>query len=162
MRKFAITLAAAGAALGFAAPASAQFYPRPVYGYAQPTYGYAQPAYGYAQPAYGYAQRGYGYNNGAVVRNLDMRIAGIRGQIRAMQSRGMIRSNKARSLDRQAMSLQRSVHARAWNGIGGYEARSFEMRIARLEQQVRTASLRQRYAPRYGARYAPRYAGYRW
>ena len=155
MRTFAITLAAAGAALGLAAPASAQYYP-------QPAYGYAQPAYGYGQPAYGYAQRGYGYNSGAVVQNLDMRIAGIRGQIRAMQSRGMIRSNRARSLDRQAMSLQRSVHASAWNGVGGYEARSLEMRVARLEQQVRSASMRQRYAPRYGARYAPRYAGYRW
>lgn len=153
MRKFAITLAAAGAALGLAAPASAQFYPQPAYGY-----GYAQPAYGYARPAYGYAQRGSGYNSGAVVQNLDMRIAGIRGQIRAMQSRGLIRSNKARSLDRQAMSLQRSVHASAWNGVGGSEARSLDMRVARLEQQVRNASVRQR----YGARRAPRYAGYRW
>lgn len=158
MRKFAITLAAAGAALGLAAPASAQFYAQPAYGYR-----YAQPAYGYGyQPAYGYAQRGYGYNSGgynsgAIVQRLDYRIAGIRSQIRAMQSRGMLRWNKARNLDRQAMNLQRSVRASAWNGIGGYEARSLEMRVARLEQQVRYGSLRQRYT-----RYAPRYAGYRW
>ncbi len=190
MRKLAISLAAAGTALGLAAPASAQYnsqqaygyrYAQPAYGYGyQPSYaprayGYAQPAYGYGyqpayaprsygygQSAYGYAPRGYGYNSGAIVQRLDYRISGIRAQIRGLQARGMLRWNKARTLDRQALSLQRAVHASAWNGIGGYEARSLELRTARLEQQVRYASLRQRYAPRYGNRYAPRYAGYGW
>ncbi len=152
MRKFSLVIAAAGAALGIAAPASAQYYPQPAYGY-----GYAPPAYGYGyQSAYGHAPRGYGYNGAGIVQRLDYRIAGIRSQIRGMQSRGQLRWNKARNLDRQAMSLQRRVHQSAWNGVGGYEARSLELRVARLEQQVRYASVRQRYAPRYGARYAPR------
>ena len=144
MRKLAITLAAAGAALGLSAPASAQFYPQPVYGY-----GYAQPAYGY-----GYVAPHYGYNAGAIVQHLDLRIAGIRSHIRALAARGQIRHNRARTLDRQALNLQRSIRASAWNGISFHERRSLETRVARLEQQVRYAALR--------TRYAPRRAGYRW
>ena len=136
MRKLAITLAAAGAALGLAAPASATYY-------------YPQPAYGY-----GYAQPAYGYNSGAIVQHLDLRIAGIRSHIRALAARGQIRHSRARTLDRQALNLQRSIRASAWNGISFHERRSLETRVARLEQQVRYAALRNRYAPRY--------AGYRW
>jgi hypothetical protein len=153
MRKLAITLAAAGAALGLSAPASAQFYPQPAYGY-----GYAQPAYGYGYAprayGYGYAQPAYGHNSGAVVQYLDMRIASIRSQIRGLQARGLIRHTRARTLDRQALNLQRSIRASAWNGIGFNERRTLELRVARLEQQVRYAAVRNRYAPRY--------AGYRW
>lgn len=145
MRKLAITLAAAGAALGLAAPASATFYyPQPAYGY-----GYAQPAYGY-----GYAQPAYGYNGGAIVQRLDLRIAGIRSHIRAMAARGQIRHSRARTLDRQARNLQRSIRSSTWNGISFHEGRSLELRVARLEQQVRYAAVR--------TRYAPRHAGYRW
>lgn len=151
MRKLAIGLAAATAALGLAAPASATFYPQPAYGYSQPSYGYgyAQPSYGYAQPAYGYGQRGYG---GASIQQLDLRIAGIRSHINAMATRGQLRLNRARSLDRQAMNLQRSIRSSGWNN--GYSGRSLELRVARLESQVRQASLR-------GVR-GSRYAGGRW
>ena len=142
MRKLALTLAAAGAAIGLSAPASAQFYPRPVYGH-----GYVQPAFGYIPPV-------YGYNSGAIVQHLDLRITSIRSQIRSFAARGLIRPSRARTLDRQAFNLQRSIRASAWNGISFYERRSLETRVARLEQQVRYAALRNRYAPRY--------AGYRW
>ena len=152
MRKLAITLAAAGAALGLAAPASATYYylqPAYGYGYAQPAYGY-----GYVQPAFGYVSPAYGYNSGAIVQHLDLRIAGIRSHIRALAARGQIRHSRARTLDRQALNLQRSIRASAWNGISFHERRSLETRVARLEQQVRYSALRNRYAPRY--------AGYRW
>jgi len=58
MRKFVISLAAAGAAFVAAAPAAAQYYPQP------------QP-YGYGAP-YGNA---YGYNNYGRVRSLQARAA---------------------------------------------------------------------------------------
>ena len=135
MRKLAITLVAAGAALGLSAPASAQYYPQPVYGY------------GYVPPV-------HAINSGAIVHHLDLRIAGIRSHIRALAARGQIRHSRARTLDRQALNLQRSIRASAWNGISFHERRSLETRVARLEQQVRYAALRNRYAPRY--------AGYRW
>lgn len=156
MRKLAIILGAATAAIGLASPASATFYTQPAYDYGQgygQSYGqaYGQPAYGYAQ---GYGQRGYGYNVGGSVQHLDMRIAGIRSHIHALASRGQLRHNRARSLDRQAMSLQRSIRSSGWNRGNGHAGRSLEMRVARLEQQVRQASLR-------GVRGA-RYAGQRW
>lgn len=149
MRKLGLILAAAGAALAFAAPASAQFYPQPAYGYAPPAYGYVQPAYGY-----GYAPRPFGYNSRGIVQNLEMRIAGIRSQIRGLAVRGMLNPGKARALDVQAASLQRTVRASAWNGINPYERASLEQRVARLEQKVQYASMR--------VRRAPRYASYRW
>jgi hypothetical protein len=146
MRKLALGLAAATAALGLAAPASATFYPQPAYGY-----GYGQPSYGYAQPSYGYGygQRGYGYNSGGSVQHLDMRIGGIRSQIGAMASRGQLRHNRARTLDRQAMNLQRSIRSSAWNGVSIYERQSLEQRVARLEQQVYRAASRGYRGPRY-------------
>ena len=149
MRKLAITLAAAGAALGLSAPASAQYYTPRAYGY-----GYVAPAYGYVPPAYGYVAPAYGYNAGGLIQHFDVRIAGLRSHIRAMASYGQIRHSRARTLERQAINLQRSIRSSAWNGLSYNERRSIERRVARLEQQVRHASVR--------GRYAPRYAGYRW
>ncbi|MBA3670297.1 MAG: hypothetical protein H0W71_09615 [Sphingomonas sp.] len=161
MRKFAITLAAAGAAIGLAAPASAQFYPQPAYGYgygyAQPRY--VQPGYGYAQPryGYGYAQPAYGYRgNSGLSQNIAVRVQAIRGQIRDLANRRAISFGRARSLDSQARSLETSIRRNAWNGIDPREAYSFESRIRRLEQKVREAA----YRPRYGR--TARYAGYRY
>lgn len=148
MHKLAIIVGAATAGIAFAAPASAQYYPQPAYGYGQ---GYAQPAYGYG---HNYGQRAYGYNSGGSVQYLDSRIAGLRSHINAMAVRGQLRHSRARSLDRQAFNLQRSIRSSGWNGVNGYERRSLEQRVARLEQQVRNASLR-------GVR-GSRYAGHRW
>ena len=142
MRKFIVSLAAAGAALAFATPASAQYYPQPAYGY----------GYGYAPRAYG-----YGYATGAIARSMEARLAGIRAQVRDLSMRGRISFSKARSLDSQARSLQRNIHARAWNGIDPRERYNLERSIARLEQRVQIAAMRGRH---YGPRYA-RYARYR-
>ena len=133
MRKFVVSLTAAAAALGFAAPAAAQWFPQPVYA-----------------PRY----YGYGYAPPAITASMNARVAGIRAQIRDLQLRGFISWSRARSLDRQAYSLQRRIHASAWNGIGPRERYSLDMRIANLERRVQLSA--------YRVRYLPRYAGYRW
>jgi hypothetical protein len=131
MRKTAVTLAGAAAAVGLAAPAAAQFYPA------------------YARGAYG-----YGYNTAAVVQGMDARVANVRAHIRDLQLHGAIRWNQARNLDRQAFNLQRSIHNSAWHGIGPGEAHSLDIRIANLERRVATAPYRGRYGPPYaGYRY---------
>ena len=66
MRKLIISLAAAGAALAFASPAAAQYYPQQNYGYGGQNYGYGQ--------QYGYGYNGYGQNNYGQVRALQVRI----------------------------------------------------------------------------------------
>jgi hypothetical protein len=138
MRRFLVSLAAAGAALVAAAPAVAQWGPQPVY----------------APRAYG-----YGYNNVAIAQGLEARVAGIRAQVRDLGARGLIRWNKARNLDREAFNLQRQIHASAWHGLSPGESYSLDNRIRRLEYRVQTAALRGRHAPRYAGY---RYAGYRW
>ena len=143
MRKFALIAAAAVGALAIAAPASAQYYPTPVYpGYPQPVY--PQPGYGHVPPA-------YGYNPAAIVQSMDARAARIRAQVRDLQARGAIRWNKARTLDRQAAQLQRSIRKSAWNGLSPGEVRSLEVRMISLERRVQTAALQARYAPRYSS-----------
>jgi hypothetical protein len=130
MRKIALTLGGAAAALGLAAPAAAQWY-----------------------PAYAPRPYGYGYSP-AVAQAMEVRVTSIRARVRDLQLRGAISWNKARSLDGQAASLQRSIRASAWNGVSPYERANLERRIFRLEQRVQTAAFRPRY---YG-----RYAGYRY
>jgi hypothetical protein len=133
MRKFALSLAGAAAALGFAAPAAAQFYPA------------------YAPRSYAY---GYGYATPAIAGSMQARVANIRAQVRNLAARGMIRWNRARNLEREAFNLQRSVDRAAWNGISPGERYSLDVRIANLERRVQTAAFR----PRHYARYA----GYRY
>jgi hypothetical protein len=133
MRKFALSLAGAAAALGFAAPAAAQFYPA------------------YAPRAYAY---GYGYATPAIAGSMQARVVNIRAQVRNLAARGMIRWNRARNLEREAFNLQRSVDRAAWNGISPGERYSLDVRIANLERRVQTAAFR----PRHYARYA----GYRY
>ncbi len=141
MRKIALFAAAAAAgALGFPAPASAQYYPQPVYGY-DPV-----PVYSPA-PRYGYVA-----NSAAIVQNLDARVAGVRARVRDLQVRGAIRWSKARSLDRQALQLQRSIRRSAWNGLSPGEARSLDVRVASLERRVHA----ELYRPQFR-----RHAGYR-
>jgi hypothetical protein len=132
MRKIALSLAGAAAALGLAAPAAAQYYPA-----------YAPP------PAYG-----YGYHTAAIAQNMHARVANARAHVRDLQARGMISWNRARNLDREAFNLQRSIDRTTWRGMSPGEARSLDLRIANLERRVQTAAFRPRY---YG-----RYAGYRY
>ena len=111
MRKVILSLAAAGAALAFATPASAQYYPAP----------------------YGNA---YGYNNYGQVRSLQVRIDAVERQINRLDRRDRIRDNAADRLRSEANSIERRLHRAARYGLNGYEANDISVRIARLEQRV--------------------------
>jgi hypothetical protein len=127
MRKIVLSLAAAGAALVAASPAAAQYYPQP------------QP-YGYAQPYGSYGYNGYGYNNGwGQVRALQARIDGVERQIRHLDRRDVIRDRSGDRLRYEADRIEDRLHRAARGGLNPYEARDIEVRIARLEQQVRYA-----------------------
>lgn len=117
MRKVALSLAAAGAALIAASPAAAQYYPVP-----QGT-------------PYGY--NGYGYNNWGQVRAFQARIDGIERQIRYLDRRDGIGDERAERLLGEAEGIERRLRYEARGGLGPYEARDIEIRIARLEQRVR-------------------------
>jgi len=99
MRKFVISLAAAGAALAIASPAAAQYYPAP------------QPApYGYSQP-YGYnnGYNAYGRNNWGQVRELQVRLDNIERQIDRLDRRDRIGDHAADRLRHEANDLERRL-----------------------------------------------------
>jgi hypothetical protein len=116
MRKFLIPIVAAGTALAFAAPASAQWAP-PVYSY---------------QP-YNF---GYGYNGINFGRTMTSRVQRIRADIRTMQMRRILSLSEARSLDNQARNLERRIFRASRNGIRPGEARNVENQIFTLERRV--------------------------
>ena len=116
MHKIIISVAAAAAAVSFAAPASAQWAP-PVYRYAPYSYG-------------------HGYSGMAFARTMADRVQRIRGDIRDMQMRRILSYGEARSLDSEARSIQRRVFRASRNGIQPGEARSVENRIRRLEIRI--------------------------
>ena len=130
MRKFVISLAAAGAALAVASPAAAQYYPQP------------QP---YGHNGYG----GYGFNNGyGQVRALQQRIDALQYRLRSIGNRG----HSTQRLREESRNIERRLHYAARNGLNPYEANDITNRIARLEQRVSYAM--QRGYGRYG------YTGY--
>lgn len=117
MRKVMISLAAAATALAFATPAAAQYYPAP--------------------PPYGNA---YGYNgNFGQVRALQVRIDNVERQIRHLDRRDVIRDRTADRLGKEADRIEKRLHRAARYGLNPYEANDINVRIARLEQQVRYA-----------------------
>lgn len=120
MRKVMISLAAAGAALAFATPAAAQYYPVP----------------------YGNAY-GYGYNNYGQVRSLQYRIDAVQRQIRNLDRRDRIRDNSADRLRAEARGIENRLHRAArYGGLSPYEANDISVRIARLEQRVQYSMAR--------------------
>jgi opacity protein-like surface antigen len=123
MRKFVITLAAAGAALVVATPAAAQFYPQPQ--------GYG----GYG--GYGYGQNAYGQ-----VRALQARLQAVRFQIDRLGGRG-----QAERLRDEARNIDHRLRRSAQFGLNPYEASDINSRISRLQQRVQFA-MANRY--RYG------------
>ncbi|MES2120241.1 MAG: hypothetical protein V4513_06640 [Pseudomonadota bacterium] len=120
MRKFLISMVAAGSAVAFAAPATAQ--------YAQV---WAPPVYSYQPYNFNYGFNGYNF-----ARSMQARVQRIRGDIRVMQSRRVLSYGEARRLDREALNVERKIARASRYGINPYEARSVENSIRRLEQNV--------------------------
>jgi len=129
MRKFVISLAAAGAALIVASPAAAQYYPQP-----QQPYDYNGYNGGYGAQPYGY--NGYGFNHGyGQVRALQARIDALQNRIRYAGVRG----RSAQRLREEARNLEWRLRNAARNGLNPYEVNDIANRIARLEQRVNYA-----------------------
>jgi hypothetical protein len=114
MRKLVLSLAAAGAALAFATPAAAQYYPQPPLRYGN---------------SYGIGQ----------VRALQARINAVDNQIRRLDRRDAIRDKRADRLKDEARSIERRLHRAARYGLNPREANDIQVRIARLEQRVQYA-----------------------
>jgi len=118
MRKITMTLAAAAtAAIGFAAPASAQYYP---------------------QPVYGAPQQGYGYNNYGHVRALQARVDRIQRDLRHLAARRMISRHEYNNRNQDARDIERRLRrdARDGYGLNRQEVYQAERRIVRLEQKI--------------------------
>jgi opacity protein-like surface antigen len=131
MRKVLIALAAAGSALAFASPASAQYYPQP-----QQPYGYGGQAYGYN----GYGQNGYGQNGFGQVQQLRQRIDALQNRIRWMDRANVIRDHSADRLRDEARDIEKQLRRSARYGLNPYALNNLQVRIARLEQRVQMAS----------------------
>jgi hypothetical protein len=126
MRKFVLSLAAAGAALVVASPAAAQYYPAPV----------PQPApYAYGN---GYGN-GYAQNNWGMVRSLQVRIDNVERQINRLDRRDRIGERSADRLRDEANKLERRLRERARHGLDRREAGDIQYRLGRLEQRVQMA-----------------------
>lgn len=116
MRKIALCLVAAGAALVAASPAAAQYYPAP-------------------QPA----PYGYGFNNYGQVRALQVRIDNIERQIGRLDRRDRIGERSADRLRDEANKIERRLRDRARGGLSPREAGDIQYRIQRLEQRLQIA-----------------------
>jgi TolA-binding protein len=118
MRKFLISLAVAASAVAVATPASAQYAPQP--------------------QGYGYGQQGYGYdNNYGQVRSLQARINQIQRQIDQLDRRNILSNREARRLRDESRGLERRLSDIGRNGLNFRERQNIEIRIARLEMNVR-------------------------
>ena len=134
MKKVVLALVAAGSALAFATPATAQYYPAPAYG-----------------APYGNA---YGYqNNWGQVRSLQVRINNVQRQIKQLDRRDRIRDGQADRLRREANHIENRLQRAARYGLNGYEANDINVRLARLEQRVQY-SVAQRYGRNWNGGYA--------
>ena len=109
MRKVLISSILAATTLAIAAPAAAQW---------APSYGNQ---YG---NQYGNA---YGYDNRGQVRSLMVRINQLERQIEQLDRRNILSDREARQLRYQANMLDRQLRQAAYNGLNGYERRSFEV-----------------------------------
>jgi hypothetical protein len=138
MRKFVITLAATGAAIVAATPASAQYFPQ------------VQP-YGYGAP-YGNA---YGYSDWRHAREFQARIDRVEWQINRLDRFNRIGDGRADRLRAEANDVERQLRQAARNGLNPYEANIIRIRIERLEQRLQysVAGGYGRYDSNYGERY---------
>lgn len=123
MRKVLISIAAAGTALAFATPASAQYFPA------------QQQGYGYGQ-GYGYNQGGYNQGGYGQIRSLQARIDRVQGQLDRLAQRRAISRGEYRSLHGDSHRIEMRLRQLASYGLGQRERYDIERRIARLEQRI--------------------------
>jgi hypothetical protein len=127
MRKLLISAAMAASAVAIAVPASAQYAGQ--YGN---QYG-GQYGTQYGAP-YGNA---YGYNNNGQARSLMVRVSQLEQQINQLDRRNILSNREADRLRNDANRIERQLRQASYNGLNGYESRDIQMRIARLEQNIR-------------------------
>jgi hypothetical protein len=144
MRKFVITLAAAGSALTFAAPAAAQYFPQPQqYGYNGYGNSYGSNGYsnGYGSNRYnGYnGYNGYGYN-GDPVHMLGQQIERLNSRIQGLGRAGVLSGWEVRSLSDESRSIAYWLHDRSRYGLTGREQGAVEAQLARLEERIARAA----------------------
>jgi hypothetical protein len=118
MRRLLVTIAAAGTALAFATPASAQYFPQPAYG-----------------APYGNAY-GRGYNTVRYQRE----IQAIRLQMNELARAGRLTRSEGVDLDRDIRAAERSVYWSGRNGLSPWEARNLDGRIWNLRNELRRYS----------------------
>ena len=132
MRNFTLMIAAAGTALAFAAPATAQYFPQPQ----QPAYGYNSGYNSGYNGGYNSGYNGYGNNGYGQLRSIQARIDGVQRQIQQLKARRMISRNEANGLRSESRNLENRLARAARYGLNPNEARTIEYGIARLEQRV--------------------------
>jgi hypothetical protein len=145
MRNVLISAATAIAAIAAASPAAAQYYPAPQQGYQQPGYGYQQPGYGYQQQGYG---NGYGNQYAGqqgMVRSYLIRADQLRQRVERFDGRDRIGQRDVYRLRAAAVDLQNRTRAYAQDGLNIGERRELDVRLARLEQAVRSQVVGARY-----------------
>ena len=103
MRKYLIPIVAAASALAVASPASAQW---------------RAPAYNYAPYNYGHGFEGHRF-----AREMDNRVQRLRRDISEMQRNRVLSWQEDRSLQIQAMNLEKRIYWASRNGIQPNEAR---------------------------------------
>lgn len=127
MRKVLISTILAASTLAIAAPAAAQW----TLSYGNQYGGQYGNQYG---APYGDA---YGYNNYGQTRSLMVRVNRIERQIQQLDRRNILSNREANRLRSQANQIERRLAVASRNGLNSYEARDIQLRIARLEQNVR-------------------------
>ena len=131
MRKVLISTILAASTLAIAAPAAAQW-----------TLSYGNQYGGQYGNQYGNQYGGqygdaYGYNNYGQTRSLMVRINRIEQQIHQLDHRNILSEREAHQLRDEANRIERRLRQASYNGLNGYEARDIQVRIARLEQNIR-------------------------
>jgi len=127
MRKFLISATLMASTLAIAAPAAAQW-----------TLSYGNQYGGqYGNQYGGQYGNGYGYNNNGQTRRLAIRVNQVEQQINVLDRRNILSEREADRLRYQANMIERQLRQASYNGLNGYERRSIEIGIARLEQNIR-------------------------
>jgi len=116
MRKLIIPIVTAVSAISMSVPASAQWAP-PVYRY---------------QP-YNYTTS---FSHVRFAQSMQIRVQRIRNDIRMLDARNVLSPREARSLDRQALNVQRNIRRASRYGLQVGEARALERQIRNLEYRV--------------------------